>query len=525
MITYKIAASEEEFAQIHSLNYRTFVEEIPQHEQNDKQILIDRFHLENTYLIACHGSKVVGMIAVRDRRPFSLESKLDDLDDHLPPHQSVCELRLLAVEKEYRHSRLFFGLAQHLARFCLLQKYDLAIISGTVRQLKLYKQMGFLPFARLVGTEEALYQPMYLTRDTYKASLAGRLQPRPLTFLPGPVPVRDEVKASFQSKAISHRSSGFKKTMYEVRKRLCELTNSSYVQVLLGSGTLANDCIAAQLGQKNARGLILVNGEFGERLIDHGRRAKLEFSILKKTWGQPFSKEEVNSIIQGENARWLWAVQGETSTGMLNDLNMLKDISEENGIPLCLDVISVIGALPMDLAGIYLASGVSGKAIGGYTGLSFVFHQEDILPSPSIPRYLDLGCYQFAESIPYSHSSNLVSALLTALGQDSSERYKAIQKNFSLLYGEIEAASIPIIVPQPQTLPHIITIQLPKDISSLEFGELMSSCGYKLHYESSYLVSRNWLQISIIGHEEEDIRSMLAAFKACYYSSQTMPHP
>ena len=116
--------------------------------------------------------------------------------------------------------------AQHLARFCLQHKYDLAVISGTTRQLKLYKQMGFVPFARLVGTEDALYQPMYLTKDTYKASLAGRLQPRPLSFLPGPVPVSEEVTVAFQRKALSHRSSEFKQIMHDVRKRLCKLTNS-----------------------------------------------------------------------------------------------------------------------------------------------------------------------------------------------------------------------------------------------------------------------------------------------------------
>jgi hypothetical protein len=40
---------------------------------------------------------------------------------------------------------------------------DLAVISGTVRELKLYRRLGFQPFAERVGTEIASYQPMYLT--------------------------------------------------------------------------------------------------------------------------------------------------------------------------------------------------------------------------------------------------------------------------------------------------------------------------------------------------------------------------
>lgn len=513
-IRYKIALTEEEFEQIHRLNYKTFVQEIPQHSKNEEQKLIDRFHHQNTYLIACDGDQVVAMIAVRGQRPFSLDSKIEYLDDYLPAHQSVCEIRLLAVEKQYRQSRVFFGLAQHLASYCLQQKYDLAIMSGTVRQLKLYNQMGFVPFAELVGTEGALYQPMYLTMDTYKKSLAARLQPRSLSFLPGPVPIRKEVKASLQSTAISHRTPAFRTTMKKVQNILRGMTGALYVQVLVGTGTLANDCIAAQLKIRSEKGLVLANGEFGERLIDHANRAGLEFAVIRKPWGQPFKEEEISAAIQREEVKWLWAVYGETATGMLNDGNMLTDLCQKNKAILCLDVISALGAVPVDLSNVYLASGVSGKGLGGYTGLSFVFHQDPIQSSASIPRYLDLGYYQEAESIPFSHSSNLLQALLAALETDWPARYESNKNIFDLLYKEIEKMGLSIVTSEPMALPYIITIQFPENRPSLELGDIMASYGFKLHYESAYLKERNWLQISILGREEEEIRTMLETLKS-----------
>ena len=54
-----------------------------------------------------------------------------------------------------------------LARYCEGCGYDLAIMSGTVRQNKLYKHLGFVPFGPLVGAEKAQFQPMYLTFDAY----------------------------------------------------------------------------------------------------------------------------------------------------------------------------------------------------------------------------------------------------------------------------------------------------------------------------------------------------------------------
>lgn len=84
-LQFKIATEDWEFEQIHELNYRTFVEEIPQHQPAEQPRLVDKFHEENTYLICVAGNRVVGMLAARGRRPFSLDQKLANLDSFLPP--------------------------------------------------------------------------------------------------------------------------------------------------------------------------------------------------------------------------------------------------------------------------------------------------------------------------------------------------------------------------------------------------------------------------------------------------------
>lgn len=117
-LSFKIAAAEEEFEQIHRLNYKTFVKEIPQHEVNSQERLVDPFHQENTYCIALHRGKLMGMLACRDKRPFSIDRKLADLDSYLPPYSSICEIRLLAVEKEVRGTRVLLGLMSLLFEHC-----------------------------------------------------------------------------------------------------------------------------------------------------------------------------------------------------------------------------------------------------------------------------------------------------------------------------------------------------------------------------------------------------------------------
>ena len=76
--------SRDEFNQIHKFNYETFVEEIGQHNSNKSRSLVDTFNNENIYYIAKKEDELVGMIALRDKRPFSLDKKIEDLDMILP---------------------------------------------------------------------------------------------------------------------------------------------------------------------------------------------------------------------------------------------------------------------------------------------------------------------------------------------------------------------------------------------------------------------------------------------------------
>src|SRR5258705_12712928 len=46
-LRFKIAGDNWEFEAVHRLNYKTFVEEIPQHARNPDQRLVDKFHAEN----------------------------------------------------------------------------------------------------------------------------------------------------------------------------------------------------------------------------------------------------------------------------------------------------------------------------------------------------------------------------------------------------------------------------------------------------------------------------------------------
>jgi aspartate aminotransferase-like enzyme/predicted N-acetyltransferase YhbS len=519
----KVAETAAERDRIHALNYATFVEEIPQHAPNERRRLVDRFDAENEYVVAVDDAgQVLGMLAMRARRPFSLDQKLGQLDDHLPPHRSVCELRLLAVKTPWRKSRLLRDLLVFAAQRAIGAGHDLAIISGTTRQLDLYRRLGFEPFGPTVGTADALYQPMFLTLESFLAGgrkSLGMESPSGATsgtasFLPGPVARSTAVRAAFEAPARSHRSTEFRKLMARTRAGIRELTRAADVALLLGSGTLANDVVAQSLRGLGDRGVVLANGEFGERLADHAQRTGLRFELLRKTWGEPFLESEIAGAVRRARAAWLWAVHCETSTGVLSDLDLLKRVAASAGCELCVDCISTIGCLPLDLCGVRLASGASGKGLAAYAGVSIVLLGGPA-PRPPVPapRYLDLEYWLQSQSVPFTHSSNLLAALAAALEHGNfGVRHAQLERDGRWLRQALRARGLSVVAAEASASPAVTTIALPRGLSSLAVAATLEDRGIQLSARSGYLVERNWVQVALMGeYDRSALRELPAA--------------
>ena len=528
-LTFKVATDDDELEQIHRLNYRTFVEEIPQHAPNERGELIDRFDRENAYVVCRRGERVIGMIAVRGARPFSLDAKIGDLDTHLPPNRRVCEIRLLAVEPEHRTGVVFRGLVTELMAYCLRAGFDTVVISGTTRQLKLYRHLGFVPFGPLVGTGDALYQPMYLTREAFEPRAVSFLRPEAASalvaaprwqptesFLPGPVTLHDDVWRAFTEKPVSHRHPAFAADLRAAKDALSRLAGAPRVEILVGSGSLANDVVAAQLSLLETPGLVLSNGEFGERLADHASRARLTHGVLRVEWGELFDDKVVASALDAiPPGGWCWAVHCETSTGVVNDLRGLAALCAERSIHLCADCVSSIGTMPVRLDGVYLASGVSGKALGGLPGLSMIFHHHPVAPSGRLPRYLDLGLYAQLDGVPFTHSSNLLAALRVAsehaLRRAPFSEMRALAR---WLREELRGLGYTLVAPEAVASPAIVTIALPAGITSESLGTRLAVAGFELSFRSGYLRRRNWIQVSLMGEcSRERLEVLLVALR------------
>lgn len=499
---YKIANTQEEYNQIFKLNYATFVDEIPQHKENDGKILVDKFHDKNTYIIAKKNEEIVAMIALNSERPFSLDEKLGSIEKfYKKDFRNPVEIRLLAIKEEYRKTKAFFGLLERTFNYIAQHSYDLVFISGTTRQEKLYSHIGFSRFHDNVGTENAQYIPMVLDLRESNRIVDRLSTQKRINYLPGPVDLSPNVLTKFSKQLYSHRSKEFVSLTLDTLRKVKNILNVKDVTILHGSGTLANEAILAQLAQRKlGKGVILANGEFGNRLVNQAKRHALDYDSYIVDFGESFDLAKLRKDVVANNYKFIYLVHHETSVGILNNLDEIINIAKEYNVVLAVDAISAVGAIKYNYSDVDYVACSSGKAFCSIAGLAIVGTNCELVELEKETIYLDLYYANKLSSIPFTQPSLLIEALNSALDEfESDTPYNNVVKKYNYMRAKLEQLNLPIMSINTEELsPVILTVEVPKEFSSVNIGDSLSINNIFIHYNSSYLREKNILQFSFI---------------------------
>lgn len=519
VIEFRRAKTEAEFEAIHRLNHRIFAEEVGQHGRRADGRLVDRFHENNAYFIACRDGELVGMVSVHAGPEFSVSSRLGDAES-LKALRAPLEVRLLAILPEYREGAVVAGLFSQVDAYARAHGYSDLLISGIAEREGMYRKLGFRPMGPAVPCGEAAFVPMRLSVDAPPEEFRRREQlymarwqrRHTVSLLPGPVEIAEPVARAFHRPPVSHRSSAFLELYADTRSRLSELMGGLECVILSGSGTLANDTVAANLRAAfgDEPGLVISNGEFGERLTRHARRAGLRARELRFGWGEPWQFAAIEQAMRA-GVRWVWVVHLETSTGVLNDLPRLLAMGEENGVAVAADCVSSMGAAHVHGAGdarCFLASGVAGKALGSYAGLAFVFVSADAmerLEGSELPATFDVMEAAKAAGPVTTVSSPLVTAAHEALrlrfdGCAAVEaRIRQGEQLGRWTRERLREVGLMPLVREEHAAPIVTTFALP----SANFARRCARAGFRIAHESDYLQRRGWGQIATMGDVDQ----------------------
>jgi len=190
--------------------------------------------------------------------------------------------------------------------------------------------------------------------------------------------VAHNVREAICKQDICHREVDFDCLLQSIESKLLKLfeiknTADYRAVVITGSGTAANESILSSVvGDKNI--LILSNGEFGERLHNISKIHNNNTFLLEFHWGEVLDTKKIEDFLQKQKIEVIAMVHHETSSGMLNPLEEIGKLAKSHGAIFVVDCVSSAGAEVIDLEKCHIAfcSSSSSKAIGSYSGLSFV---------------------------------------------------------------------------------------------------------------------------------------------------------
>jgi aspartate aminotransferase-like enzyme len=316
----------------------------------------------------------------------------------------------------------------------------------------------------------------------------------------GPVGITQEVQKALQEFPLSHRSIAFRDLYDQTTAFLSQSFNVRDTYLLTGSGTLANEVMLQEIKYLGGKGLILSNGEFGNRLIIQANRNGLDYLTYKLEWGNAFNLATIENLLINHSVKWLLYCHCETSTGMINDLRQLTDVADSHNCRCFVDCMSTVGTIPLDLSGISMATASSGKGLASIPGLAIVYSNIEPATKSACPVYLDLYHYKTAAGIPFTIPSNLLKALYISARQKlQAEQYELIQTYRKTFFSILSDASI---VPFSNEHTSVFTIVAPGSITQL-FTMHTTQKHLLVSYESDYLKKRRWCQLATFGYYTE----------------------
>jgi len=229
---------------------------------------------------------------------------------------------------------------------------------------------------------------------------------------------------------VCHREPEFSHLQERIRAGLLKVYNlgKNYVSILLtGSGTVAVESMVTSLVPRGGKLLILANGVYGERILRIAECHGIAHVILAHGWGEELDAARVEELLQkdGEISH-VAVVHHETTTGRLNDLQMVGTFSQRYGTDLLVDATSSFGAEDMrfDEWGITACAASANKCLHSVAGAAFVVAQrpklEKCLTEPARSVYMNLGAYYKSQeegSSPFTHAVQVFYALDEALAE------------------------------------------------------------------------------------------------------------
>jgi 2-aminoethylphosphonate-pyruvate transaminase len=265
-----------------------------------------------------------------------------------------------------------------------------------------------------------------------------------------------------------------------------------------GSGTFAVEAMITSFVPKTGKLLVLINGAYGQRALKIAGIAGRATASLETPEDTPPDLARLDRMLSDDKAiSHVFAVHCETTSGILNPIAEVAEITARHGLRLLVDSMSAFGALEIDARKIrYDAlAASSNKCLEGVPGLGFVVCRNEALAGckgNATTLVLDLfdqaeafartGQYRFTPPI------HVIVALGKAIEEHAVEggvagRGKRYRENSGVLIDGMRAMGFRTLLPDRLQAPIIVTFHMPTDPKFVfqRFYDALKDRGYVIY--------------------------------------------
>jgi 2-aminoethylphosphonate-pyruvate transaminase len=349
---------------------------------------------------------------------------------------------------------------------------------------------------------------------------------------PGPLTTTNTVKEQMLFDRCTW-DQDYKNITQQIRSSLLDLagaTNQEYTAVLMqGSGTFAVESVLTTAVSADDKLLIITNGAYGERIVQMAEYIGLHYRAHSALYNEFPLEAEIRGILEEDPAvTHIVMVHCETTTGILNPLEMISQLAKAYDKTLIIDAMSSFGGIEIDVPGLgidYLISSAN-KCIQGVPGFGFVIAKLDkLLTCKGNARSLSLDLYDQWKAMDadgkwrYTSPTHVVAAFSKAIEElieegGIPERAARYQNNNRVLRERLARIGIEAYITDDKQSPIITTFLFPNETFSFEdFYEYVKEKGYVLY--PGKLTEHDTFRIGNIGEiYEEDIQNLCNIIEA-----------
>ena len=301
---------------------------------------------------------------------------------------------------------------------------------------------------------------------------------------PGPSDVHPRVLKAMATPLIGHLDPEFVEIMDEVKGMVQQTfqTENHLTFVVSAPGSAGMETCLVNLLEPGDEAVICIHGVFGGRMADIAERCGATVHKVEAPWGEPIDPQQVKAALEKvDNPKIVAIVHAETSTGVLQPLEEISQMTHDAGALLVVDAVTSYCGIEVKvdewgIDAIYTGTQKCLSAPPGLSPVSFSDRAVAVLENRKTKVqswFLDLSLVKnywggakraYHHTAPISAVYALREAYRLVLEEGLENRFARHWRNHELLKSELEKLGFEFLVKKEFRLPMLNAVKLPEGI-------------------------------------------------------------